>query len=81
MNARSAMKLVLALIACCAPAVSLAADVRPVFVAGYDTGGDKLVTVTFTNGDTQSIRANEGFTPAAACRSSTTTRTSSSWRR
>ena len=61
MNARSAMKLVLALIACCAPAVSLAADVRPVFVAGYDTGGDKLVTVTFTNGDTQSIRANEGL--------------------
>lgn len=43
------------------PAVPRAAEVRPVFVAGYDTGGDKLVTVTFTNGDTQSIRANEGL--------------------
>ena len=43
------------------PAVSGAADIRPVFVAGYDTGGDKLVTVTFTNGDSESIRANEGL--------------------
>ena len=43
------------------PAVSGAAEVRPVFVAGFDTGGDKLATVTFTNGDTESIRANEGL--------------------
>lgn len=43
------------------PAVPRAAEIRPVFVAGYDTGGDKLVTVTFTNGDTESIRANEGL--------------------
>jgi hypothetical protein len=43
------------------PAVSGAAEIRPVFVAGYDTGGDKLVTVTFTNGDSESIRANEGL--------------------
>ena len=43
------------------PAISGAAEIRPVFVAGYDTGGDKLATVTFSNGDTQSIRANEGL--------------------
>ena len=62
MSARKAVKRVLALAACSlAPAVSQAADLRPVFVAGYDTGGDKIATVTFTNGDTQSIRANEGL--------------------
>jgi hypothetical protein len=43
-----------------APAVC-AADLRGAFVAGYDTGGDKIVTVTFTNGETDSLRANEGF--------------------
>jgi hypothetical protein len=43
------------------PAVSRATDIRPAVVLGYDTGGDKIVTVTFTNGETDSIRANEGF--------------------
>jgi hypothetical protein len=62
MNGRTALKPALVLAACCAvPSVSQAADVRPVVVAGYDTGGDKIVTVTFTNGDTQSIRAGEGL--------------------
>jgi hypothetical protein len=41
--------------------VSQAAELRPVFVAGYDTGGDKIVNVKFTNGDSDSIRANEGL--------------------
>jgi hypothetical protein len=43
------------------PAVSSAAEVKPAAVFGYDVGGDKLVTVTFANGDTRSIRANQGF--------------------
>lgn len=28
---------------------------------GYDVGGDTVARVTFTNGDTESIKANEGF--------------------
>jgi len=43
------------------PPAARAADLRGAFVAGYDTGGDKIVTVTFTNGETDSLRANEGF--------------------
>ena len=43
------------------PSAAHAADVRGVFVAGFDTGGDKLLTVTFTNGETDSIRANQGL--------------------
>jgi hypothetical protein len=43
------------------PVASLAADVRPVFKAGYDTGGDTIVTAVFTNGSTKSIKANEGI--------------------
>jgi hypothetical protein len=42
-------------------APSYAADVRGAFVAGYDFGGEKIITVTFTNGDTQSIHANQGL--------------------
>jgi hypothetical protein len=42
-------------------AVSQAAEVRPVFVAGYDTGGDKIVNAQFTNGASDSIQANEGL--------------------
>ena len=44
-----------------APAASHAAEVRPAFTAGYDTGGDKIVNVTFTSGKTDFIRANEGL--------------------
>jgi hypothetical protein len=64
MKARAGVRIVslLALSALAAvPAISPAAEVKPAVVFGYDTGGDKLVTVTFTNGDTQSIRANQGF--------------------
>jgi hypothetical protein len=38
-----------------------AAEVRPMAKVGADFGGDKLVTVTFTNGDTRTIHANDGF--------------------
>jgi hypothetical protein len=31
-----------------------------------DFGGDPRVRATFTNGDTQNIRGNEGFTAAAS---------------
>jgi len=63
------------------PLASLAADVRPVFKAGYDTGGDKIVTAVFTSGSTKSIKANEGIyigggTSAVAPRSSWTRRIS-----
>lgn len=37
-----------------------AADVGGVFKAGLDFGGDTLVTAVFTNGDTDTIKANEG---------------------
>jgi hypothetical protein len=38
-----------------------AAEVRPVIVAGYDTGGDQIKAVTFQSGENDSIRANEGL--------------------
>jgi hypothetical protein len=41
--------------------VSQAADVRPFIKAGADFGGDTLVTAVFTSGETQKIKANEGF--------------------
>lgn len=44
-----------------AAASSHAAEVRPVVVAGYDAGGDRIVNLTFTNGKGDSIRANEGL--------------------
>jgi hypothetical protein len=43
------------------PAVSHAAEIRPAIVAGFDTGGDNLISVPFTNGETASIKANELF--------------------
>jgi hypothetical protein len=52
--------LVLAALAAAA-ATAQAAEVKPAFVAGYDTGGDEVVAVTFSSGETDSIRANEGF--------------------
>ena len=44
-----------------AAASARAAEVKPAFVAGYDTGGDEVVAVTFSSGKTDSIRANEGL--------------------
>lgn len=38
-----------------------AAEVRPVARIGFDFGGDNLITVPFTDGTSDSIRANEGF--------------------
>lgn len=38
-----------------------AADVHGVFGVGYNGGGDKLATLTFTDGDTESIDANAGL--------------------
>jgi hypothetical protein len=54
--------LTLALAAACAsPMVSAAAEIRPLVKAGYDFGGDAMVRVLFTNGDSATIRGNEGF--------------------
>lgn len=41
--------------------VAHAAEIGPMFKVGYDTGGETLVTVTFTNGERSSIKANQGF--------------------
>jgi len=37
------------------------AEIRPLIKAGGDFGGDTMVTVAFDDGDTQKIRANQGF--------------------
>lgn len=42
-----------------APASPQAAEVRPMIKTAADFGGDTLINVTFTDGSTQSIRANE----------------------
>lgn len=42
-----------------APASPQAAEVRPMLKTAADFGGDTLINVTFTDGSTQSIRANE----------------------
>jgi outer membrane protein with beta-barrel domain len=49
------------MLAAAAPSASLAAEVRPMFKTGYDTGGDTLVTAVFTDGSTKTIKANEGL--------------------
>jgi len=45
-------------VAAAVPAASHAVEVRPMLKAGYDFGGDTLVTVVFTDGSTKSINAN-----------------------
>jgi hypothetical protein len=40
---------------------AMAADFRPLLKAGLDLGGDTMLTVAFTDGDTQDIKANDGF--------------------
>lgn len=47
------------------PLPSFAVDVDSVISFGYDPGGDKLINVIFTNGDSSSIRANEGVSLSA----------------
>lgn len=41
--------------------VTHAAEIRPLLKAGFDLGGDTLVTAVFTNGETETVKANEGF--------------------
>lgn len=43
------------------PSAVVAAEIRPLFKAGYDFGGDTMVTVGFTDGSTETIKAHEGF--------------------
>lgn len=42
-------------------AVAHAAEIRPLLKAGFDVGGDTIVTAVFTNGDREEVKANEGF--------------------
>lgn len=42
-------------------APSYAVEVHPLFKAGIDFGGDTLVTVQFSNGERENIKANDGF--------------------
>jgi hypothetical protein len=51
----------IALLLLAGAAAARAADVRPMFKAAVDFGGDTLVTVTFTDGSRDSIKANEGL--------------------
>jgi len=43
-----------------APSAAVA-DVQGIFKAGYDVGGDEVVSVPMTDGSTSTIKANEGF--------------------
>src|SRR5262245_35059618 len=43
------------------PLAAHAVEVHPVIVLGADFGGDKIVTVRFTNGESESIKAGDGF--------------------
>jgi hypothetical protein len=48
-------------IAAAAPLGSHAVDVRPVIKGGVDFGGETIASATFSNGSTETIKANEGF--------------------
>jgi len=48
-------------LAAAVPAASRAVEIRPLFKAGVDFGGDTIVSATFTSGTTDSIKANDGF--------------------
>jgi hypothetical protein len=48
------------LIAAAAPLGSHAVEVKPVIKGGVDLGGETIATATFSNGSTESIKANEG---------------------
>ena len=43
------------------PLAAAAAEIRPIIKGGYDFGGDTLVTIVFSDGSTERIKANEGF--------------------
>jgi hypothetical protein len=55
------MKTLAFLAAWAAVGIAHAADFRALVKAGIDVGGDTLVTAIFTDGETEKIRANEGF--------------------
>lgn len=42
------------------PLAAEAAEIRPLFKAGFDFGGDTMVRAVFVDGSTQTIKANEG---------------------
>jgi hypothetical protein len=42
-------------------ATAMAADIKGEWVVGYDAGGDDLLKVTYTSGDTSTISAGDGF--------------------
>ena len=42
------------------PWAARAAEIRPLFNAGFDFGGDTMVTALFGDGSTETIKANEG---------------------
>lgn len=42
-----------------------AMDIRPVAKLGADFGGDTLVTVTFTDGSSETVKAHEGLSMGA----------------
>lgn len=52
-----------------------AVDVDAVVKGGFDFGGDTIVTAPFTNGDTETIKANEGFFIGAGAAISNNART------
>lgn len=55
------MKVIALLVASTAFGAAHAADVRPLVKTGLDVGGETMVNVLFTNGETQKVRGNEGF--------------------
>jgi hypothetical protein len=64
MTGRTSLKSFAALalaIAAAVPSGSHAVEVRPVFKAGLDFGGDSVAGATFTTGSSESIKANELF--------------------
>jgi outer membrane protein with beta-barrel domain len=40
---------------------SRAAEIHPMIKVGIDTGGDTLITLLFSDGSTETIKANQGF--------------------
>jgi len=60
-NARCTILGLLLAFAAAAPVASHAMEVRPMAKLGFDFGGDTLVTAVFTDGSSQSVKANEGI--------------------
>ena len=54
-------KIMIGLLAASAAFGANAADFRPLIKAGVDVGGETMVTAVFVDGDTEKMRANEGF--------------------